>query len=310
MVILSMGQVVSDYTYKFDNGITVKNERGWDQVWVQQSYAALATNDQTPLAVSIRSMGDLIAGSAFKLVNKGKEVKLQGAAPGTYDLRMTFKLSGNKGTLSFVAGNIVIKPKTKTTVNVTLYDYLINISETAVTLKGLASYETKVSRFKGSSEQNVTKGLPSVYEKGKNDKALTPDEVVNETSGKIKPGTYDILITLDIASQRQKIWLQNFAMKPDVSYKITTNLNAGEVIYTGGNKDVKMMHFYPGGTAATQTGNPAPVKNQELLTYSNVTLTNACPPGTYDVLLNHKNGSKYEWKKNIIVKTAGKTEIR
>jgi hypothetical protein len=252
----------------------------------------------------------LISGSAFKLVSKGKEVKMQGAAPGTYDLRMTFKLSGTKGTLSFVAGNIVIKPKTKTTVNVTLYDYLISISETPGTIKGLASYETKVNRFKGSSEQNVTKGIPSVYEKGKTDKALTPDEVVNETSCKIKPGTYDLLLTLDIASQRQKIWLQNFTMKPDVSYKITTNLNAGEVVYTGGIKDVKMMHFYPGGTAATQTGTPTPVKNQELLTYTNVTLTNACPPGTYDVLLNHKNGSKYEWKKNIIVKTASKTEIR
>jgi hypothetical protein len=47
IAILAMGQTVSDYIYKFDNGIAVKSERGWDQVWVQQSYAALAANDQT-----------------------------------------------------------------------------------------------------------------------------------------------------------------------------------------------------------------------------------------------------------------------
>lgn len=310
IMILAMGQAVSDYNYKFDNGIVVKTERCWDQVWVQQSYAVLAAGDKTPLAVNIRTMGDLITEKTFKLLNKGKEIKLKGAAPGTYDLKMTFKLSGNPGTLSFVANNIVIKPNNKTSVSVTLYNYLIYVSESPGSLKGLSYYESKVNRFKGNTEQNLNRGIPLFFEKGKTDKPLTPDEVTSDISGKIKPGTYDLLITIDISGQKQKIWLQNFVMKPDVSYKISINLNAGEVIYTGGNKDVKIMHFYPGGTAAKQTGNPAPVKNLELISYANVAVTNACPPGTYDVLLNFKNGAKYEWKKNVIVKTAGKTEVK
>ena len=102
IVILSLqSQPVSDYSYKLDNGINVKTERCWNQVWVQQSYAPIAAGDQTPLAVSTRTLGDLVSGSSFKLQSAGKEVKMQGAAPGTYDLKLTFKLSGKPGNTQF-----------------------------------------------------------------------------------------------------------------------------------------------------------------------------------------------------------------
>ena len=107
------GQPVSDYSYKLENGINVKSEHCWNQVWVQQSYAALNAGEQTPLAVNIRALGDLISSSSFKLLSSGKEVRMQGAAPGTYDLKLVFKLSGKPGTLSFLVGNLLIKPKTK-----------------------------------------------------------------------------------------------------------------------------------------------------------------------------------------------------
>ena len=42
----------------------------------------------------------------------------------------------------------------------------------------------------------------------------------------------------------------------------------------------------------------------------NVTVANCCSPGTYDVLLNIKNGSKYEWRKNIIIQTGTRTEVK
>ena len=99
-------------------------------------------------------------------------------------------------------------------------------------------------------------------------------------------------------------------MKPDVSYKISTNLNAGVIIYTGGNKEVKDMHLYPAGTAGNQTGNPAPVKNLDIIGYDSFTLTNACPPGAYDVLLTIGKNARYEWRKNIVVKTGTKTEVK
>ena len=117
------GQPVSDFTYKLDNGITVKTEHCWNQVWVQQDYAPLKAGDQTPLSVSTRTLGDLTSGSSFKLIRAGKEVKMLGAAAGTYDLKLVFKLSGKPGTLSFIVGNIVIKPQTKTTLTITIYDY-------------------------------------------------------------------------------------------------------------------------------------------------------------------------------------------
>ena len=305
-----LAQPVSEYTYKLDNGITVKTEHCWNQVWVQQDYSALKADDKTPLTVITRILGDLNSGSSFKLLRSGKEVKMLGATPGTYDLKLTFKLSGKPGTLSFVVGNVLIKPQTKTNVTITLYDYQISIAESPGTLKGLSLYDLKIIKFKGNTEQSSNMGIPSFFAKGKHDKPIPPDESTNNTSGKIKPGTYDVLLSIGISGQAQKVWLENFTMKPDVNYMITANLNGGVIIYTGGNKQVKNMHLYPAGTAAKQTGTPAPIKNLELGSYDNLTLTNACPPGAYDVLLTFGNGVKYEWRKNLVVKTGSRTEVK
>jgi hypothetical protein len=99
-------------------------------------------------------------------------------------------------------------------------------------------------------------------------------------------------------------------MKPGTNYKMTTNLNAGGIVYTGGNKDVKSMHLYPAGTAAKQTGTPMPVKGQETISYANINELNCCTPGTFDVLLRFGNGDKYEWRKNVAVTTGTKTEVK
>jgi len=311
IVIFSLqAQPVSDYTYKLDNGITVRTERCWNQIWVQQDYATLKAGEQTPLSVITRTLGDLTSGSSFKLVRDGKEVKMLGAAPGTYDLKLVFKLSGNPGTLSFKIGNVLIKPKTKTTVTITIYDYQISISESPASLKGLSFFDSKINRFKGNKEQANNVGIPIFYAKGKHDKPIPPDESINSTSGKIKPGTYEVLISIGISSLPQKVWLDNFTMKPDINYLISTNLNGGIIVYSGGSKDVKNMHLYPAGTAAKQTGTPAPIKNLELGSYDNITSLNACPPGAYDVLLSNGNGTKYEWRKNLVVKTGSRTEVK
>ena len=82
------------------------------------------------------------------------------------------------------------------------------------------------------------------------------------------------------------------------------------IIYTGANKQVKNLHLYPAGTVAKQTGSPAPIKNLELGSYDNLTLTNACPPGAYSVLPYYRNGVKYEWRKNLVVKTGSRTEVK
>lgn len=309
IIILAIkAQPVSEYLYKLDNGINVKTDRCWNQVWVQQEFNALKAGEKTPLSVSSRILGDLTTGSTFKLMRAGKEVKMQGAAPGTYDLKLAYKLSGKPGTISFLVSNVVIKPNTKTNVSITLYDYQILISETAASLNGLSFFETKINKYKGNPDQTNNLGIPIFYVKGNHDKPISPDESVNKTSGKIKPGVYDVLISIGISGQIQKVWLENFTMKPDINYAIAANLNGGVISYTGGNKDVKNLHLYPAGTAAKQSGTPSPIKNLELGKYENVSSNNACPPGAYDILIS--NGSKYEWKKNFVIKTGAKTEVR
>ena len=310
-VILSLqAQPVSDYFYKLDNGIIVKTEHCWNQVWVQQEYSPLNATDKTPLSVGIITLGDIKSSTAFKLLSSGKEVRLTGAAPGTYDLRLTFKLSGKPGTLSFIVKNILIKPATKTSVNITLYDYQILIDETPTSVVGLASYESNVNRSKSNTVQDIYYSMPTFYQKGKHDAAITPDQTTSKTKGKIKPGTYDVLLTIGISGQSQKVWLENFQFKPDINYKVAVNLNAGGITYAGGNRDVKALQLYPAGSSARQTGPPAPIKNLETIRYDTPGISNCCSPGTYDVLLNFGNGTKYEWRKNIAVNTGGKTEVK
>jgi hypothetical protein len=310
VTILSLqAQKVSSYTYHLDNGITVKNEKCWNNVWVDQRFDPLKPGEPA-LALNVRTLGDFSAGSSFKLFLNGKEAKVQGAKPGTYTLKMTFKLSGKPGTLTFDVNDILIRAGNKTNVSLTLYEYQILIDETPGSQKGLAYYESRINRYKGSNEPNPNLGIPTFYLKGKHDNAIPPDEKTGEVNGKIKPGTYDVLITINIAGKTQKIWLENFVMKPDVSYKITSVLNCGGITYSGGNREVKALHLYPAGTAARQTGTPAPDKNMELIRYETPTNVNPCSPGSYDVLLNIGNGVKYEWRPNLAVKTGGRTDVK
>ena len=309
LVLSIQAQPVSDYLYKLDNGITVKNEHTWSQVWVQQSFAPLAAADQTPLAVIVRALGDLISGSSYILMSKGKEVKMKGAVEGTYDLKMSFKLSGEPGTLSFVVGNVVIKPKTKTSISVTLYDYQIMIDESSSVSSTLSAFETAVQRCKISTVQDNLTGVPAFYTKD-HSKSIAPDELSGKTKGKIRIGTYDVLLTIGLSGQNHKVWLEDFQMKPGKNYKITANLNAGGIVYTGGNRDVIAMHLYPAGTASKQTGTPAPVKNLETISYKDVATLNCCTPGMFDVLLYMSKGNKYEWRKNIAITTGARTEVK
>jgi hypothetical protein len=304
-------QPVSNYLYKLDNGITVKTEKTWSQVWVQQSYSDMAAGEKTsPFSVNIRPLGSLISGSEYKLLSGGKEVKIQGITPGTYDLRLTLKLSGEPGTLSFLVSNIVIKPKAKTAVDVTLYDYQVMIDDAPASLNGMSGYETDIDRCKTHTIQDIYKGIPTFYEAGKHDKPLNLAKVETDIKGQIKPGTYDLLLTIGISNQTQKVWLENFIMKHDTKYKVTVNLNAGGIQYTGGNKDVTALHLYPAGTASKQTGAPAPDKSLETIRYSNVSVANCTSPGVYDVLLDYGKGKKYEWRKNIAVSTGTKTDVK
>lgn len=308
LISLLQAQPVTDYLYKLDNGITVKTEHAWNQVWIQQTYSPLAANDQSPLSVNMRTLGDLTSGLTFTLMNNGKEVKLKGVAPGTYNLKLVGKLAAQPGTISFAVGNVVIKPKTKTNVSVTLYDYQVSVSE-APTSSALSPFETELKRCKLSPVQQTLYGVPTFYTPGNHGTPVKPDEVSGNTKGKIKPGTYDVLVTVTISNQAHKIWLEGFQVKQGMSYKIAANLNAGGVVYTGGNRDVREIRLYPAGTSAKQTGTPGPVKNMETVFYTDVLNLNCCPPGTFDVLLK-VGGDKYEWRKNIAVTTGTKTEVK
>ncbi len=302
-------QTASNFSYKFDNGTVVKTERDWGHIWIQQKQEAFAANEErVSVPISLRVFGDLGQNTTFKLTSGGKDVKLKDAAPGTYDLKISSKLAGKPGTVSFDAQGIEVKAKMKTTVTVTIYKYQVSVEEAALPGKGLATVESKVAWFKGNLDQSNKVGTLSFYAKGAHDKKLTPDAVVNDVSAKIKPGTYDVMISIDISGKNQKVWLENFTVKADAGYKITTNMNAGTIAYAGANRDVKQLHLYPAGSA-DRLQSTKPDKAGEVISYEPAFSTNPCPPGSYDVLLVG-SGSKNEWKKNVFVRTGARTDIK
>ncbi|MBK7134505.1 MAG: hypothetical protein IPH69_17325 [Bacteroidales bacterium] len=311
LTLFLQGQNISNYSYVLDNGIVVKTENCWNRVQVNSRYDTAGFNSSTkPLVVNISTVGDLISGSSYKVFSEGKEIDEQNLTPGTYSLKIVLNLSGQPGTISFDVGNVIIKKKTKTTVSVNVYEYQVRIEAVQGNQKGLSYYTSTVNRYKGNNQQNLNWGLPRFYPKGNHAKAIPPDEPMGDYYGKIKPGTYDVLIAIEIKGKLQKVWLENFEMKPDMSYKIFTNLNGGEITYTGGVYEVKILHLYPSGTAATQKGKATRLTKLEIISYEPATHVTACPPGTYDVLVNYGNGVKYEWRKGIIIKTGEKTEVK
>ncbi len=297
-------QQVTGFTYKLDNGINVKMEKAWSRVWVQQTQTNFASNEQPQsVVVNVRVMGELTKGHTFKLTSAGKDIKLKDAAPGTYDLRVTSSLAGKPGNIVTNISGVVVKPKMKTTVNVTIYDYQINIEESPLSSKGLASYDFKINRYRGNNDQTYNQAQPVFYAKGSKEKAINTDEPSGKNSGKIKPGTYDVLVNIEIPGFNQKVWLENFAMKADVSYRVTINMNSGEIMYGGTVRDVTKLHLYPAGTADKVQGGGKPDRIAEFLVCEPPTVKFPCMPGTFDVLLNIGNGKKYEWRKGIIVRT-------
>jgi hypothetical protein len=183
------------------------------------------------------------------------------------------------------------------------------VDDSPATLNGMASYETDIDRCKTHTQQDIYKGIPTFYEVGKHDKPLSLAKSESEIKGQIKAGTYDVLISIGISTQTHKVWLENFTLKPDTKYKVTINLNAGGIQYTGGNKDVSALHLYPAGTAA-KIATPAPNKSLETISYDNMAIANCTSPGVYDVLIDFGKGKKYEWRKNIAITTGNKTDLK
>ncbi len=306
-----VGQTATNLTYKFDNGVVVKTEHDWGQIWIQQKQEAFVAGEEPKsVDISTRIFGELAQQTTFRLTSGGKDVKLKEASPGTYSLKMTGKLIGKPGVFSFDVEGIVVKPKMKTTVTITVYKYQVSIEEAAATNKGLAGFESKVAWYKGAFDQTFKVGIPTFYAKGAHENKIAPDVATNDISGKIKPGTYDVLITIDISGHSQKIWLENMAMKADVNYKLIVNMNAGTIAYAGSSRDVKQIHLYPAGTADKVQGNTKVDKATEVISYEPATSTFACRPGSYDALLVIGNGTRNEWKKGIVVRSGIRTDIK
>lgn len=302
---------VSQYRYDLENGITVKVEKGWGYVSAQQ-HTSPGDDGVDPFGVSVEPVGNSAASAEIEIYAKnGKKVSPADVTAGSYYLNIVCDVAGG-GKIRFRVDGIQIREKTQNRITVALYQIGVSVTERAIPHKGLAHYESRVSRFSGNPEQNLNWGLPAFYKKGNHKKKIPPAEAMTDYSGRLKPGKYDVLISVEIGHTgfTNKVWLEGIEFAADKSYQITTNLNAGEVVYVGGKTEVKALHLYPRGSAGRQTGTAKREKKSEILTYEAVTHVQACPPGVYDVLLDYGNGQKYEWLPGIKILSGNRTGIR
>lgn len=304
-------QTITEYSYLLDNGIKVVTEKGWNYIQVYQVFDSLKNDEQSKLLkVSINPIGDLISGSEVTVLNDSGEIPIQNVTEGSYSLKIKCPLSSTPGSISFLVKDISIKTGFQTNVFISIHDVQITIDEKPG--GDLCYYESKINRYAGNNEQNLNWGIPLFYLKGVHDKKINPDEPMGEYFGKIKPGFYDLLIKIEIGETgfTHKIWLENFEMKPNNEYRIKTNLNAGEIKYTGGNYEVKVIHLYPAGTADKIKDSPKRQNKMEIISFERPDYTKACPVGKYDVLVDYGYGAKFEWRKNVEVNYGSKTEIK
>lgn len=309
--LLANGQNVSNYHYQLDNGIKINTEKGWNYVHVYQVFDTLLNQEpENLLEVHVNAIGDLIKNTDFKVFNESEEVLINEITPDTYLIKVKCLLSSTPGNITFDVNDITVKSGFSTRVFITIRDVQVTIDEKPG--GNLCYYESKINRYAGNNEQNLNWGIPYFYLKGMHDKRINPDEPMGEYYGKIKPGTYDLLIKIEIGETgfTHKIWFENFNMNPGVDYRIKTNLNTGEIIYSGGDYEVKVIHFYPAGTAGKINEIAKRQNNLEIISFERPGYTKACPTGKYDVLLNFGYGAKYEWRKNVEVKYGQKTEIK
>jgi len=233
------------------------------------------------------------------------------ADAGICQVAVTCQLIKNAGNISFVIDGVEIKKDMTTHLSVLIYDVLITIEPKEGSYQGLSHYETKAERYTGAKEQNLNWIIPSFYLSSDHTKKISPDEAQGDYYGNIKAGTFDVLLKAEIGGTNfvYKLWIENLKTEPNKGYKIVVNFNCGEMVYKGGNYAVKAVHFYPAGTADKNPGTPKPLKG-EFIKYETPDAAKLCKPGKYDVLLNFNFGEKYEWRKNIEIKSGEKCEIK
>lgn len=311
LVYAAFSQKVSGYNYALANGVIVKMENTWSNVRAQLSYDTIGVaKGKVALEVKLKWVGNLVSDYTYAVFDNAGKVTNEKFLPGNYRVAFDVKLVEGVGKLSFEVKDVIVKPDRRTVLQVDIYDYLITVREEPSPMKGLSYYESKVNRYKDNWEQNRNWAKPAFYMPGQHEKRIDPDQPMGDYYGKIKPGTYDLLLNMEISGKLQKIWLTNFTMKPDVRYHITTNINGGEIAYTGGDYEVKILYLYPAGTAAKQKGKVQRNVPLEIIGYEPATGVFAAPPGKYDVMLNYGHGIKYEWRKGVQITTGKKTEVK
>ncbi|PKN73419.1 MAG: hypothetical protein CVU52_07185 [Deltaproteobacteria bacterium HGW-Deltaproteobacteria-10] len=321
---IALAQTVANYSYKLDNGVVVKTERGWNYVKVSESFIKQKNHQETgALTVKVRATGNLISTSEVTVLQNGVAFNPGSLAPGNYDLNVTCRLSSaNKGNITFEVRGISIKSvmendakgiSTKyimdTSVDITVHDVQIVIEEKAVARKGLARYETRSLNYVGTGG---SWNLPLFYRPGDRTRKIMPDEPAADYHGAIKPGNYDICqkINIEWLGFEHKIWLQNMELKADTSYKITCILNSAEVIYTGGVYSMKELAFYPPGYAIKMKDKPQRNRKLEVFSHGKPWQTTACPPGTYDLMLDHHGQVQNQWREGVVLEAGKKTEVK
>lgn len=298
---------VTDYIYKFDSGMKVEVENGWNFTRVHQQIDSLDEEESCGLKISFKEVGDLISGeSRIKIMSTegdtaypwDEKMEYYELSPGTYNISCKLQLQTRNGYIGFNIPGAVVKETMKTHISVVINDVQVLIRKEADNANGLGTYRTETRVYKNAEEGGPT-GYPKIYPAGNHSAEISPLESPNDITHRVKPGIYDLFVEIDIswAGYKYRVWLNNFELIKDIRKTAILNLNGSEITVNCEDECPSMIHFYPRGTA-DKLGLKED-KSKEIYSLESPKGENPCPGGTYDILLNYGYGSRYEWRKAV-----------
>jgi hypothetical protein len=331
-------QKIASYSYASADGLAVRMEKTWAGANVSQVFS----ESETPAGAASRVLFEIdwkaeisaisqeiwLSNAKGALVDRPVPGKPSKALPaGSYNAAVVVNY-GEWGLARFNLTGIVLKPapaaaraaagakrapsarSTLTTLKLDFNLPLVKFSKKPTPLQGLARYESVTWWAPGKRDGAGYIGRPSLFPPGVKDphKRLKP-QVGAEQWGAVKPGSYDLLLSVEFgrSGQGSEIRIPGMKLLPNFDLRVDLVLN-GSAILVKGETVPPTIRFYPPGTAG-KARKPAGAPGQALWSIDDPGTKTVCPPGDYDILYDYEKENRIEWRPGVRLEAGSLVEL-
>ena len=304
---------VINYRHTFADGLSCVPLSGWGQISVDHLSEPLEKEGGSSiLEIRFGSAGSMVfADTSVMVIGESLEMSYRRPSelePGKYVAEMRLETVRGQSVM-FTVRNIKIEPMTYNILDVGLNCCTVTVEARRSGLKGRSECHFDAIMF---PEDKIRAGYSvkvSYSEKGRENGY--PVEGLWDNRHRVYPGVYDITcdISLTHGGGNYKLLFEDFEPKADMYYYFVICLDGGYLRCTGG-KGSERLHFYPAGMSDSYP--PAEKPEFELFTLERGASGEAMdlPPGSYDVLVEYRDGASYRWFGRTDVGIGDTAEIR